>query len=238
MATVLELGEIAVEVVKKDIKNIHLSVYPPKGRVRISAPMRMNLDTIRVFAISKLGWIRQRQRKLRGQLRESPREYIDRESHYVWGKRYLLKVTEADVPPSLTLNHTKMLLRVRPKTDEAMRKALVEKWYRGLLKSAVPGLIAKWEPRLGVKVRRFSVQHMKTKWGSCNPVFGNIRFNTELAKKAPNCLEYILVHEMLHLIVRHHDDRFMGLLNRHLPDWKLTRHLLNAEPLAHEDWLY
>ena len=193
----------------KDIKNVHLSVHPPTGRVRISAPSRMSLDTIRVFAISKLGWIKQQQRKLREQERETPREYLDRESHYVWGKRYLLKVIESDEPPSVELKHSQMLLRVRPATDEAKKQAIVEEWYREQLKEAVPPLIAKWEPLMGVKVERFFVQRMKTKWGSCNPGAGSIRLNTDLAKKPRECLEYIVVHEMVHLIERHHNDRFM-----------------------------
>ena len=154
--------------VLKDIKNVHLSVYPPDGRVRISAPSRMSLDTIRVFAISKLGWIKQQQKKLRAQERETPREYLDRESHYVWGKRYLLKVIENDEAPSVELKHSRMLLRVRPGTDDEKRRAIVEEWYREQIKKAVPPLIAKWEPVMGVKVERFFVQRMKTKWGSCN----------------------------------------------------------------------
>ena len=170
MVRQLKLGDIAVDVVLKDIKNVHLSVHPPTGRVRISAPSRMSLDNIRVFAISKLGWIKQQQKKLQEQERETPREYLDRESHYVWGKRYLLTVIESDQAPSVELKHNRMLLRVRPGTDEKRRQALVEGWYREQLKNAVPPLIAKWEPLLGVKVKRFFVQRMKTKWGSCNPV--------------------------------------------------------------------
>jgi predicted metal-dependent hydrolase len=227
-----------VEVVKKDIKNVHLSVYPPRGRVRISAPLRMNVETIRVFAISKLGWIKQQQRKLREQQREPPREYLDRESHYVWGKRYLLQIIESNTAPAVELKHSKMLLRVRPGTGEEKRQAIVDEWYRAHLKRAAPALIAKWKPLLGVKVGRLFVQKMKTKWGSCNPASGSIRLNTDLAKKPPECLEYILVHEMVHLIVRHHDDRFTGLMDRHLPGWRLTRLTLNAAPLAHVDWAY
>jgi predicted metal-dependent hydrolase len=234
----IELGEIAVEVIKKDIKNVHLSVYPPRGRVRISAPLRMNVETIRVFAISKLSWIKQQQRKLREQQRESPREYLDRESHYVWGKRYLLQVIESNTAPAVELKHSTMLLRVRPGTGEEKRQAIVDEWYRIQMKVAVPRLIAKWEPLLGVKVGRLFVQKMKTKWGSCNSEAKSIRLNTDLAKKPLVCLEYILVHEMVHLIVRHHDDRFTGLMDHHLPGWRLTRQMLNAAPLAHVDWAY
>ena len=238
MAARLNLGGVAVDVVFKNIKNIHLSVYPPTGRVRISAPARMKLDTIRVFAISKLGWIRQQQRKLRGQPRETPREYLDRESHYVWGKRYLLRVIERDAAPTVELKHSRMLLRVRPGTSESNRQAIVDEWYRSELKKAVPSLIARWEPLLGVQVERFFVQKMKTKWGSCNAVSKSIQLNTELTKKPVECLEYVIVHEMAHLIVRHHDNRFTNLMDRHLPNWKLVRQTLNAAPLAHVDWTY
>jgi predicted metal-dependent hydrolase len=236
MVTRIELGEIAVEVVKKDIKNVHLSVYPPRRRVRISAPLRMNVETIRVFAISKLGWIKQQQMKLREQQRESPREYLDRESHYVWGRRYLLQVMESDTAPAVELKHSKMLLRVHSGTVEEKRRAIVDEWYRAQLKIAVRPLIAKWEPLLGVKVGRLFVQKMKTQWGSCNPASSSIRLNTDLAKKSPECVEYILVHEMAHLLVRRHDDRFHTLMDRHLPGWKLVRQTLNVAPLAHVEW--
>jgi predicted metal-dependent hydrolase len=238
MVATIELGEIAVEVVKKDIKNVHLSVYPPAGRVRIAAPRRMNLDTIRIFAISKLRWIKKQQKKLREQEREAPREFLGRESHYVWGKRYLLEVIEEDAAPAIELRHHKMVLRVRPGTAESKRQAIVDKWYRGQLKKVAASLIAKWEPRMGVKVERFFVQKMKTKWGSCNAGAKAIRLNTELAKNPPECLEYIVVHEMVHLLVRRHDDRFQALMDRHLPGWKLVRQTLNAAPLAHVEWAY
>src|SRR5712664_3217096 len=130
MIETIELGDITVDVLKKDIKNVHLSVYPPTGRVRISAPLRMSLDPIRVFAISKLGWIKQQQRKLQGQERETPREYLDRESHYVWGKRYLLKVIEWDKAPSIELKHSQMFLRLHSRTHDKKKQAVVEEWYR------------------------------------------------------------------------------------------------------------
>ncbi len=238
MSVQFKLGNIAVDVVLKDIKNVHLSVYPPMGRVRISAPARMNLDTIRVYAISKLGWIKQQQKKLRAQERETPREYLDRESHYVWGKRYLLKVIEDNEAPSVELKHSRVLLRVRPGTDDEKRRAILEEWYREQIKKAVPPLIVKWEPVMGVKVERFFVQRMKTKWGSCNVGTQSIRLNTDLAKKPLECLEYIVVHEMAHLLVRHHNDRFSNLMDRCLPNWKLLRQTLNATPLAHATWDY
>jgi predicted metal-dependent hydrolase len=238
MGTQFKLGDIAVDVVLKDIKNVHLSVYPPMGRVRISAPSRMNLDTIRVYAISKLGWIKQQQKKLRAQEREAPREYLDRESHYVWGKRYLLKVIEDNEAPAVELKHSRMLLRVRPGTDDEKKRAILEEWYREQIKKAVPPLVVKWEPVMSVKLERFFVQRMKTKWGSCNVGTQSIRLNTDLAKKPPECLEYIVVHEMAHLLVRHHNYRFSNLMDRCLPDWKLLRQTLNATPLAHANWDY
>jgi predicted metal-dependent hydrolase len=236
MVTRLNLSGVAIDVTFKDIKNIHLSVYPPRGRVRIAAPRRMRLDTVRVFAISKLGWIKQQQRKLQEQDREPQREYLDRESHYVWGKRYLLKVSESDASTKIELKGNRMLLKVRPGADKQKRHDLLEEWYREQLKELVPGLIARWERRMGVEVARFFVQRMITKWGSCNPDRRSIRLNTDLAKKSPECLEYIVVHEMAHLLVRPHDDRFRRLMDRHLPNWKHLREALNNLPLAHSDW--
>ena len=234
----LRLGEIAVEVVLKDIKNIHLSVYPPAGKVRISAPSRMTLDTIRVFAISKLGWIKQQQEKLRGQERETRREYLDRESHFVWGKRYLLKVIECDEAPSVESKDNGMLLRMRRGTPDNKKQAVMEAWYRKQIRNAVPSLIAKWEPVIGVKVEKFFVRRMKTKWGSCNAASKSIRLNTDLAKKPLQCLEYIVVHEMAHLFVRRHNSKFVNLMDKCLPNWKLLRQTLNSGPLAHVEWAY
>ena len=238
MVTRLELGEMAVEVVLKDIKNVHLSVYPPSGRVRISAPRRMSLDTIRVFAISKLGWIKQQQTKLREQERETPREYLDRESHYVWGKRYLLQMIESDEPPSVELKHSRMILRLRPGTHDTRRQAVVEDWYREQLKQAMSPLVAQWGPLLRVKVERFFVQRMKTKWGSCSPATRSIRLNTDLAKKPRECLEYIVVHELGHLLEPTHNARFVALMDRLMPQWSFRREQLNRLPVRHEEWAY
>lgn len=225
-------------MVFKDIQNVHLSVYPPTGRVRISAPSRMSLDTIRVFAISKLAWIKQQQKKLREQDRETPREYVDRESHYVWGKRYLLTVREEDRAPLVTLRHSRMVLRVRPGTDAERRREIVEEWYREQIRQAVPPLIATWASRLGVTVERFFVQRMKTRWGSCSPAKGHIRLNTELAKKPPECLEYIVVHELAHLLEPTHNAGFVGLMDRFMPQWRHYRGQLNQLPVHHEEWTY
>jgi predicted metal-dependent hydrolase len=232
----LELGEITVDVVQKDIKNIHLSVNPPTGKVRISAPLRMTPETIRVFAISKIGWIKQQQAKLQCQEREPPREYLDRESHYVWGKRYLLEVVEEDAPPSVEAQPSVLLLRVRPGADDVAKEAVVAGWYRHLLKCAA--LIGVWEPRLNVAVRKFYVQHMKTKWGSCNPAAGTIRLNTELAKKPLECLDYIILHEMVHLLEPTHGPKFVKLMDCFMPGWRTTRDMLNSLPASHEQWRY
>ena len=238
MDTRFELGDITVDVVLKNIKNVHLSVHPPNGRVTVSAPSRMDIDTIRVFTISKLGWIRKQQQKLRDQERETPREYLERESHYVWGKRYLLAIAEHDRPPAVTLEHHRLRLRVRPETSEEKRAAIVEAWYREELKRAVPDLIAKWEPVLGVAVAHFFVQRMKTRWGSCNPETRSIRLNTDLAKKPPDCLEYIVVHEMTHLLEPTHNARFIALMDQFMPNWQYYRQKVNRLPVRHEDWVY
>jgi predicted metal-dependent hydrolase len=238
MKTRIQLGDIALDVVRKDIKNVHLSVHPPSGRVRIAAPQHMSLNTVRVFAISKLPWIKRQQRKLQEQERETPREYLDRESHYVWGKRYLLKVIEANQPPSVELIHGRMILRIRRGTDTAKRQAILDEWYRELVRDAVPPLIEKWERLMGVGVRRFFVQRMKTKWGSCNHRVGSIRLNTDLARKPKECLEYIVVHEMVHLLEPTHDARFMTLMDQFMPKWESHREHLNRLPVRHEGWNY
>ena len=238
MFTQIKLGEITVDVVQKGIKNIHLSVHPPKGHVRISAPLRMDIDNIRVFAATKLGWIKSQQQKLCEQARETPREYLNRESHYVWGERYLLTVVESEHSPSVELKHNGILLRARPGTDEDKRQAIVEEWYRTQLKQAVVPLIAKWEPLIGVKVKQFFVQRMKTKWGSCNSGTHSIRLNTDLAKKPQECLEYIVVHEMVHLLESTHNVRFVSLMDRFMPKWQFYREALNRLPVRHEGWRY
>jgi predicted metal-dependent hydrolase len=238
MLTQIKLGEITVDVLLKNIKNVHLSVYPPTGRVRISAPERMSLDAIRVFAVSKLAWIKQQKAKLREQERETPREYLDRETHYVWGKRYLLKVVEGNGVSTVQLDHSKMILRVSPGKNRGMVEALVDRWYREQLKAVVPGLIAKWEPLICVKVKRLFVQKMKTKWGSCNAGASSIRLNTDLAKKPRECLEYIVVHEMVHLLEPTHNSRFVALMDRLMPQWRDRREQLNQLPVRYEKWTY
>lgn len=238
MSSTIELGDISVEVIKKNIRNVHLSVYPPAGRVRISAPLRMDKDTIRVFAIAKLSWIKKQQQKLREQERESEREYLNRESHYVWGRRYLLRVMERESPPSVEIKHSSLVLNVRPGATETKKQEVLERWYREQIREIVPRLIAKWEPVIGVKVEHFYVQRMKTKWGSCSASAGTIRLNSELAKKPRECLEYILVHEMVHLRERTHNRRFMSLMEQFMPRWRSHREILNRLPVRREKWVY
>ena len=208
------------------------------GKVRISAPARIKLDTIRLYAISKLDWIKQQQRKLREQEREPQRDYLDRESHYLWGKRYLLAVIEEEAAPTVELKHRKMLLRVRPGSDEELRHEILAEWYRIQLKEKVSPLIAKWEPLIGVKVQGILVRRMKTKWGSCSPGHSTIRLNTDLAKKPPECLEYITVHEMVHLLEPTHNRRFVSLMDQFMPKWQHYREMLNRLPVRHEQWAY
>ncbi len=234
----LTLGGIAVDVVMKDIKNLHLSVYPPTGRVTIAAPTRMSIDAIRLFAISRLGWIRQQRLKLQTQERETRREYLERESHYVWGARYLLHVVERDQAPTVELKHRRLVLTVRPATDGTRREAIVARWYRDQVRSVAADLVAKWEPILEVPVRLVYVQQMKTRWGSCNARARAIRLNTELAKKPRACLEYIVVHEMVHLLEPTHGARFARLIDEALPTWRFGRQELNHLPVQHVDWEY
>jgi predicted metal-dependent hydrolase len=234
----IDLGDLQIEVVSKDIKNLHLSVMPPSGLVRIAAPRRMSLDTIRVYAISKLAWIRTQQRRMMAQEREAPREYLDKESHYVWGRRYLLRRVEREAASAVELMQGKLVLQVRPGTEEARCREILDAWYRAQIRSAVPELIAKWEPVMNVKVGRVFVQRMRTRWGSCNPETGVIRLNTDLAKKPVECLEYIVVHEMTHLLEASHNARFTSLMDLFLPAWQHLRKRLNRLPVRHEEWGY
>jgi predicted metal-dependent hydrolase len=238
MATTLNLGSVTVDVVKKDIKNVHLSVYPPTGKVKISAPLHMEIDTIRVFAISKLMWIKEQQKKITAQERETPRSYSERESHYLWGRRYLLKVIERDIPPEIKIRHSRIVFQVRPEWSPERKQVFLDAWYRAQLKEALPALLAKWEPVIGVNVERVFIQRMRTKWGSCSRTSPAIRLNTDLAKKPLECLEYIVVHEMAHLIEPTHNNRFITLMDRLMPNWRFYKQLLNRLPVRHENWVY
>jgi hypothetical protein len=198
----------------------------------------MREDTIRVFAVAKLPWIREQQRKLRAQGRETYREYLEHESHYVFGRRCMLTVTEADAPALAELRHNKLLLRVRPGTSEEARQAVIDEWYRRQLKEAVQPVIQRWEAVMGVRVKRSFVQRMKAKWGSCNHKRGTIRLNSELAKKPRECVEYIIVHGMVHLLEPTHNARFVSLMDQYMPRWQHHRQMLNRLPLRNEHWEY
>lgn len=238
MRDVLDLGELHAEVTRKAIKHVHLSVLPPVGKVRVAAPQGMPLDTVRLFVISKLSWIRSQQRKLQAQERETPREYLNKESHYLWGKRYLLEISHADAAPAVNLTPRKLKLQVRPGADQARCEEVLDGWYRQQVRKAVPALLDKWEPLLNVKAQRVFVQRMKTKWGSCTPESGYIRLNTDLAKKPMECLEYIMVHELVHLLEPTHKQRFIDLMDLYLPHWQQLRKRLNELPVRHESWGY
>jgi predicted metal-dependent hydrolase len=236
MTTTIQLGEIAIAVTRKDVKHVHLSVHPPRGRVSLVAPTGTRLEVARAYAISKIGWIRDQRAKLRGQAREARRSFVERESHYLWGRRYLLSVVTKDVKPFVALGHRKITLTVRPASSAARREELMQEWHRTLLREAVPPLIRKWEARLGTNVAGYFLQRMKTKWGGCNPRARTIRLNTELVKKPKDLLEYVVVHEMVHLIEPTHSERFVSLLDRYYPTWREARAELNELPLGAEAW--
>jgi predicted metal-dependent hydrolase len=228
-----------VQIVRKDIKNLHLGVYPPSGRVRVAAPLRLGDEAIRLAVVSRLGWIRRQQKSFAEQERQSQREMVGGESHYCQGRRYRLVVVEHTGPAAVRFrNNSTLELRVRPGTDRKHREAVLNRWYRQWLREQLPILIAKWEPKIGVSAAEWGIKRMKTRWGTCNPDAGRIWLNLELAKKPPSCLEYILVHEMVHLLERHHSERFRELMDRLMPQWRMHRQELNRAPLVHEDWGY
>ncbi len=236
MIETIELGEVSIAVTRKDIKNVHLAVHPPDGRVTMSAPKATRLEVARAFAISKLGWIREQQKKLEHQAREVPRQFIERESHYLWGRRYLMTVRHQDAKPNVMLDHKRIILTVRPGSDAAKRAKVIHEWHKALLHDAVPVLIRKWEGKLKVELRGYFLQRMKTKWGSCNHRKQHIRLNTELVKKPKDLLEYLVVHEMAHLIEPTHNARFIAILEQHYPTWREARAELNELPLTAEVW--
>tara|TARA_B100000427_G_scaffold207723_1_gene172939 strand:+ start:625 stop:1344 length:720 start_codon:yes stop_codon:yes gene_type:complete len=232
----LELGNISIEVKQKNVKNIHLSVYPPEGRVQITAPSQMAMDTIRVFAISKLQWIKEQKKTLLNQERERKREFLDRESHYFFGERFLLKLHEINAVPRIEIDHKHINLFVRPNTSIEKKRKIIDEWYRAELKKITPKLIAKWEKKIGVKTNDFGIKKMRTKWGTCNTEAKRIWLNLELAKKPKECVEYIIVHELVHLLERNHNKRFVKLLNQFMPKWRFHRDELSRLPYSHVNW--
>jgi len=236
MNDTIQIGDLSIAVTRKAVKNVHLSVHPPDGRVTLVAPSSTRLEVTRAYAITRLGWIRAQQRKLAAQARETPREFIERETHYIWGRPYLLTITYRDAKPGVTLDHKQIHLTVRPGSDAARRAEVMQSWQRSLLHVTIPPLIEKWEARLGVEVSAYYLQRMKTKWGSCNHRARRVRLNTELVKKPRDLLEYVIVHELAHLIEPTHTTRFVALLNEHYPTWREARAELNELPLAADEW--
>ena len=235
----IDIRGIPVEVVRKSIKNLHIGVYPPSGRVRVAAPLWLDDDAVRLAVISRLGWIRRKQAEFAQQDRQSQREFVTGESHYFRGRRYRLDVIEHDGPPAVRLlNNAKMALRVRPGTDRDAKEAVLEQWYRRQLQDQLPELCVKWTQKVGVTVDEVRIKKMKTLWGSCNIEAKRIWLNLELVKKPTSCLEFVLVHEMVHLIERRHNERFQKLMDRFMPQWRVHRDELNRQPLAHEEWAY
>lgn len=232
----IQLGDISIRLTRKDIKNVHLSVHPPDGRVTMTVPTPTRLDVARAYGISRLGWIRQQQNQLRNQAREAPRKLIERESHYIWGRRYLMTIKHSTSKPRVDLDHRRVTLTVRSDTDATKRAKVLHDWHKSLLHQVVPSLIKKWQSKLQVHVKGYFLQRMKTKWGSCNHRAGNIRLNTELVKKPKDLLEYVVVHEMVHLLEPTHTARFVGLLDKHYPSWRDARKELNDLPLSAEAW--
>jgi predicted metal-dependent hydrolase len=236
MDETIQIGELSIQVTRKAIKHVHLSVHPPDGRITLVAPTATRLDVARAYAISKLGWIREQQRKLRNQARETPRQFIDRESHSLWGRRYLLTVAHADARPCVRLDHKRITLTVRPGSSAEKRAEVMHEWHKSRLHEVVPPLVKKWEAKLGVQVKRYFLQRMKTRWGGCNHRARHIRLNTELVKKPQDLLEYVIVHEMAHLLEAKHNERFTALLDKHYPTWREARAELNELPLSAEAW--
>jgi len=236
MVDTIQLGDISITITRKAIKNVHLSVHPPHGRVTLAAPTATRLDVARAYAISKIRWIRDQRLKLKDQAREPARRFIERESHDLWGRRHLLTIRHRDAPPTVTIDHKRITLSVRPDSPAAKRAEVMHTWHKKLLHDVVPTLIKKWEAKLKVQVDGYFLQRMKTKWGSCNHCAGTIRLNTELVKKPRDLLEYVIVHEMVHLLEPTHSERFISILEKHYPSWREARSELNDLPLSAEIW--
>ena len=233
----IEVRGIAVEVVRKDIKHLHLGVYPPEGRVRVAAPLHLDDDAVRLAVISRLAWIRRKRAEFEGQDRQSRREFVTGESHYFEGRRYRLDVIVSNGPTGIRLRDNAWIeMRARASNGRDAREALLYSWYRARLRERIPEMVAKWEPRIGVTVADWRIRRMKTRWGTCNSEPGRIWLNSELAKKPVPCLEYVVVHEMVHLIEHGHTERFRSILDRMMPGWRMRLDELNRAYLADEEW--
>lgn len=234
---VLRVSGLEVDVVRKDIKNLHVAVYPPLGRVRVAAPESLDEEAVRLAVVSRLSWIRKQRERIWNQARQSRREMVDGETHYVWGRKYRLRVLDGQPRAGVKVTPGGWLeIGVQSGAARDARQRKLERWYREQMKEAVPALIEKWAPTLGVAEPEWRLKRMKTKWGTCDPEKRQIWLNTELAKKPHECLEYIVVHEMIHLLERTHSPRFYELQQQFMPSWRGRRELLNAQPLADEDW--
>ena len=236
MSDTLQLGDISIALTRKAVKHVYLSVHPPTGRVSLIAPLETRLEVAHAYAVSRLAWIRRQQVGFANQARETPRTFVTRESHYLWGRRYLLAVEQREARPEVRLDHHHIHLTVRPGSDIKMRARVLHEWHKSLLHQAIPKLISRWEKRLGVRVTAYFLRRMKTRWGSANPQAGHIRLNTELVKKPKDLLEYVIVHEMAHLIEPTHNEHFVALLDQHYPSWRDARMELNDMPLSAEQW--
>jgi predicted metal-dependent hydrolase len=235
----ITVSGIAVDVVRKNIKNLHLGVYPPHGRVRVAAPLVVSDEAVRLAVIDKLAWIKRQKARFAEQPRQSPREMVNGESHYFLGRRFRLRVHEHKGRATVALRGiTSLDLLVRSGTTREQREAALLRWYREQLRTLIPPLLNKWQTRLRVQVAAWGIKKMKTRWGSCNPVSRRVSLNLELAKKPPQCLEYVVVHELVHMLERRHNDRFKALMDEYLPRWRHYRKLLNTTPLGHESWSY
>jgi hypothetical protein len=232
----IDVNGIIVDIVRKKIKNLHLGVYPPDGKVRVAAPLAVNDEAIRYAVIGKMGWIRQQQAKFGKQPRQSRREMLNGESHYFLGQRYRLNIVEHPGPIRVLRNKSTIELHTPSKTNAERREQALQQWYRQELKALIPSMLEKWQPLLNVQITEWGVKKMKTKWGSCNTKEGRIWLNLELIKKPIKCLEYIVIHEMVHLLEKHHNEQFKAHMDRCMPHWRLHREELNREPLGHDQW--
>jgi predicted metal-dependent hydrolase len=230
----ITVSGVRAQIVRKNIRNLHFSVYPPNGRVRVAAPLRASDEDVRLALAGKIGWIKKHQARFAAQPRQSAREIVSGESHYFLGQRYQLHVVNNDRTKVTVLGDQTIELHVRPEANLRERRLALQEWYREKLKELLPSLVAIWQPRLGVQVAEWRIKKMKTRWGTCNIRARRIWINLELARKPVRCLEYIIVHEMMHLLARRHDSRFKALMDKYLPQWRLCRDELKRTPIMQE----
>lgn len=233
----LQLGSVEALIVRKAVKNLHLSILPPNGWVRVTVPENMNDDAVRTLLALRLPWIKKQQTKFSGQQRQTQRDYVSGESHFFFGKRYRLEVMYKDEPPKITIKgKNKIILQVKPKSDTKKRQEILTEWYRAELYFAIDELMQKWQKKIGVNVSSWHIKQMKTRWGTCNQQKAKILLNLELAKKPIACIEYVVVHELAHMIEKKHNEKFVALLMKYIPKWKGIKDELNSFILSHEEW--